>query len=124
MKIWGFSTSLILNFQAPKQDSREIREIDFGFLKMDFMIPNPKFEIEIMVLGCEILILDDIFRIEIFEKSKCEISNFGRILVPFRLPIFKISTKFIIFGVYIHNFSKISSPGVPENFVRQIFLQL
>ena len=53
---------------------------------------------------------------------KFEISNFGGILVPFRLPIFKISMKFIILRVYIHNFSKISSPGIPENFVRQIFL--
>jgi len=40
---------------------------------MDFMMPNPKFEIEIMVLGCEMLILDDIFRIEISEKSKFQI---------------------------------------------------
>ena len=50
-----------------------MEEIDLGFLKKDFMMPNPKFEIEIMVLGCEILILVEIFRIEIFEKSKFQI---------------------------------------------------
>jgi len=65
------------------------RENDFGILKMDFMMPNPKFEIEIMVLGCEILILDDIFRIEFFEKSKFQIlaeflSNFDFQLSKFR----------------------------------------
>ena len=57
--------TLISNFEVPRQDSRGIVKTDLEFLKMDFMMPNPKFAIEIMVLGCEIsnfLILGSIYR--------------------------------------------------------------
>ena len=56
MQIWGFSTSLISNFQVSEQDSKGIGEINFGFLEMDFRIPNVKFAIEFQILRCRFCI--------------------------------------------------------------------
>ena len=63
---------------------------------MDSKILNPKFEIEIIVLACEILIFGGQSSNRNF--GKIEISKFGRTLVPFRLQIFDFSRSFLFLG--------------------------
>ena len=65
--------TLISNFEIPRQDSRGIVKPDFGVLKMDFKIPNPKFVMEIMASDPRILILEKNFRNEILKKSNIPI---------------------------------------------------
>ena len=51
----------ISNLMVSKWDSSGIRTIDFGFLKNGFGTQNLKCDVKIMVLGCEISILEDNF---------------------------------------------------------------
>ena len=86
---------------------------------MDFMMPNPKFEIEIMVLKCEILILDDIFRIEIFEKSKCQI--LAEFLSHLVLQFSKFRRNLLFLGSIYTIFLKFRLPEYPKILFAKFF---
>ena len=73
--------SAISNFVVPKRDSGGIRKNGFGFLNNDFRTQNLKFDVKIMVLGHQILILANNFRNEICEKSKFQ--NLAELLSHF-----------------------------------------
>ena len=121
IKLWGFSISLNWNFWVSQWDSRGIEKIDFGFLKMDSKILNPKFEIEIMVLGCEILIFGEQFSNRNFGKMEIpKFQNLAELLSHFVF-VFNFSMKFLIFRVYISIYTIFLNFRLPvRNFLLQV----
>jgi len=101
--------------------------VDFGYLlKYDFEFRThyPKSDVKIMGLRCQNLIWENNFGNQILKNRN---SKIGRTLVPVRHPIFKIifhdCIKFYFSKSIYKSFTKISHLAMPENFVRQFFLQ-